>query len=71
MSRSNLKETMGEPGEVLSAKAVIPFRGILVGPPHGHHRREPMSGINFKSILVALVGPIIVIAIYRFFTRGR
>ena len=30
-----------------------------------------MSGINITSILVALVGAIIVIAIYRFFTRGR
>ena len=30
-----------------------------------------MSGINFTSILVALVGAIVVIAIYRFFTRGR
>jgi uncharacterized membrane protein YeaQ/YmgE (transglycosylase-associated protein family) len=30
-----------------------------------------MSGINITSILVALVGAIVVIAIYRFFTRGR
>ncbi len=30
-----------------------------------------MSGINFISIIVALVGAIVVIAIYRFFTRGR
>lgn len=30
-----------------------------------------ITGINFTSILVALVGAIIVIAIYRFFTRGR
>ena len=30
-----------------------------------------MSGINITSILVALVGAIIVIAIYRFFTRRR
>ncbi len=30
-----------------------------------------MTGINITSILVALVGAIIVIAIYRFFTRGR
>lgn len=30
-----------------------------------------MSGINFTSIVVALVGAIIVIAIYRFFTRRR
>ena len=30
-----------------------------------------MSGINFTSIVVALVGAIIVIAIYRFFARGR
>ena len=30
-----------------------------------------MSGINFTSILVAFVGAIIVIAIYRLVTRGR
>jgi uncharacterized membrane protein YeaQ/YmgE (transglycosylase-associated protein family) len=30
-----------------------------------------VSGINVTSIVVALVGAIIVIAIYRFFTRGR
>lgn len=30
-----------------------------------------ITGINFTSILVALVGAIIVIAIYRFLTRGR
>lgn len=30
-----------------------------------------MSGINFTSILVALVGAVVVIAIYRLFTRGR
>ncbi|HTP03274.1 MAG TPA: GlsB/YeaQ/YmgE family stress response membrane protein [Anaerolineales bacterium] len=30
-----------------------------------------MSGINLTSIVVALVGAIIVIAIYRLFTRGR
>ena len=30
-----------------------------------------MSGINFTSIITGLVGAIIVIAIYRFFTRGR
>ena len=30
-----------------------------------------MSGINITSIIVALVGAIIVIFIYRFFTRGR
>ncbi len=30
-----------------------------------------MSGINLTSIIVALVGAIIVIAIYRLITRGR
>ncbi len=30
-----------------------------------------MSGINFTSIIVALVGAIIVVAIYRLLTRGR
>ncbi len=30
-----------------------------------------VSGINLTSILVALVGAIIVIAIYRFLKRGR
>jgi uncharacterized membrane protein YeaQ/YmgE (transglycosylase-associated protein family) len=30
-----------------------------------------VSGINVTSIIVALIGAIIVIAIYRFFTRGR
>jgi uncharacterized membrane protein YeaQ/YmgE (transglycosylase-associated protein family) len=30
-----------------------------------------MSGINLTSILVALVGAVIVIAIYRLVTRGR
>ena len=30
-----------------------------------------MSGINFVSIIVALVGAVIVIAIYRLVTRGR
>ena len=30
-----------------------------------------MSGINITSILVALVGAIIVIVIYRFIRRGR
>jgi uncharacterized membrane protein YeaQ/YmgE (transglycosylase-associated protein family) len=30
-----------------------------------------MSGINLTSILTALVGAVIVIAIYRLFTRGR
>jgi uncharacterized membrane protein YeaQ/YmgE (transglycosylase-associated protein family) len=30
-----------------------------------------MTGINVTSILVALVGAIIVIAIYRMFTRGH
>ena len=30
-----------------------------------------VSGINITSILVALVGAIIVIAIYRFISRGR
>ena len=30
-----------------------------------------MSGVNFTSILVALVGAIIVIAIYRLVSRGR
>lgn len=30
-----------------------------------------MTGINVTSILVALVGAIIVIAIYRLFTRGH
>ncbi len=30
-----------------------------------------MSGINLTSIIVALVGAIIVIAIYRLLTRGR
>ena len=30
-----------------------------------------MSGINLTSVLVALVGAIIVIDLYRFFRRGR
>ncbi len=30
-----------------------------------------MSGINLESIIVALVGAVIVIAIYRLITRGR
>jgi uncharacterized membrane protein YeaQ/YmgE (transglycosylase-associated protein family) len=30
-----------------------------------------VSGINITSILVALVGAILVIAIYRFISRGR
>ena len=30
-----------------------------------------VSGINITSIIVALVGAIVVIAIYRFFSRGR
>lgn len=30
-----------------------------------------MSGINLTSILVALVGAVIVVAIYRLITRGR
>jgi len=30
-----------------------------------------MSGINIWSILVALLGAILVIAIYRFITKGR
>ncbi len=30
-----------------------------------------MSGINIESIIVALVGAIILIAIYRLLTRGR
>jgi uncharacterized membrane protein YeaQ/YmgE (transglycosylase-associated protein family) len=30
-----------------------------------------MTGIDITSIVVALVGAIVVIAIYRFFTRGR
>ncbi len=30
-----------------------------------------MSGINITSIIVALVGAVIVIAIYRLVTRGR
>ena len=30
-----------------------------------------MSGINITSIIVGFVGAVIVIAIYRFFTRGR
>lgn len=30
-----------------------------------------MSGINITSIIVALVGAIIVVAIYRLVTRGR
>ena len=30
-----------------------------------------MSGINLTSIVVALIGAIIVIAVYRFITRGR
>jgi len=30
-----------------------------------------MSGINLTSILTGLVGAIIVIAVYRLFTRGR
>lgn len=32
---------------------------------------DMMTGINVTSILVALLGSIIVIAIYRFFKRGR
>ncbi len=32
---------------------------------------DMVTGINVTSILVALVGAIIVIAIYRFFRRGR
>lgn len=32
---------------------------------------DMMTGINVTSILVALLGAIIVIAIYRFFKRGR
>lgn len=38
--------------------------GLLLG-------QNLMSGVNFTSILVALVGAVIVIVIYRFFTRGR
>ena len=38
--------------------------GLLLG-------QNLMSGINFTSILVAFVGAVVVIAIYRFFTRGR
>jgi len=38
--------------------------GLLLG-------QNLMSGINFTSILVAFVGAIIVIAIYRLLTRGR
>jgi uncharacterized membrane protein YeaQ/YmgE (transglycosylase-associated protein family) len=38
--------------------------GLLLG-------QNLMSGINFISILVALVGAVIVIAIYRLLTRGR
>lgn len=30
-----------------------------------------MSGVNFTSILVALVGAVVVIAIYRLLTRGH
>jgi uncharacterized membrane protein YeaQ/YmgE (transglycosylase-associated protein family) len=30
-----------------------------------------MSGVNLTSILVAIVGAIIVVAVYRFFRRGR
>ena len=30
-----------------------------------------MTGVDIQSIVVALVGAIIVIAIYRLFTRGR
>lgn len=30
-----------------------------------------MSGVNITSILVALVGAIVVIAVYRFIRRGR
>lgn len=30
-----------------------------------------MSGVNITSIIVALIGAIIVVAIYRFFRRGR
>lgn len=30
-----------------------------------------MSGINFTSILVAIVGAVVVIALYRLVTRGR
>ncbi len=30
-----------------------------------------MSGINFTSIITALVGAVIVVGIYRLFTRGR
>jgi uncharacterized membrane protein YeaQ/YmgE (transglycosylase-associated protein family) len=30
-----------------------------------------MSGINLTSIIVALVGAVIVIAVYRLITRGR
>lgn len=33
--------------------------------------QNTMSGVNFTSIVTALVGAVIVIAIYRFFTRGR
>jgi len=32
---------------------------------------DMVTGVNITSILVALVGAIIVIAIYRFFRRGR
>jgi uncharacterized membrane protein YeaQ/YmgE (transglycosylase-associated protein family) len=32
---------------------------------------DMVTGINVTSILVALVGAIIVIAVYRFFRRGR
>lgn len=30
-----------------------------------------MSGVNFTSILVAIVGAVVVIALYRLVTRGR
>lgn len=38
--------------------------GLILG-------QNMMSGINFTSILVALVGAIIVVALYRLLTRGR
>ena len=38
--------------------------GVLLG-------QNLMTGINFTSILTALVGAVIVIAIYRLLTRGR
>lgn len=38
--------------------------GLLLG-------QNLMSGINITSIVVALVGAVIVIAIYRLLTRGR